>query len=134
MRIVENRLVHRLIQQLSFTKNYTGFKLSHRFRADQTFHEQISTQYRFRYRLASEIALDGLNVDPKEFYLKINNEYLNILRDGVYDLEIRLTPFLGYKFTDSQKLEIGIDYRFKSFIRDTVLHQFWLGINWYQVF
>lgn len=130
-RVRGRRIIHRSIQQYIWTKEYEGVKIAHRVATDQTFESSANPQFRFRYRLASQIALNGHSADPGEFYLKINNEYLNQLDRGDYDLEVRLTPFLGYTFTNTQKLEFGMDYRVNSFLNDSALHLFWIAINYY---
>jgi hypothetical protein len=132
IRIRGDNVINRSIQQFIITKNYSSFKLAHRLSTDQTFEKGEETEFRVRYRLSSEIALNGQSVDPKEFYLKINNEYLNSWQGGDYDFEIRIIPFLGYEFSDSKKLELGLDYRMDSFINDSSRNRFWIGINWFQ--
>ncbi len=130
-RISDGKLTGRSIQQYIVTTRYPGFILSHRVSADQTFSKDEGTEYRLRYRLSSEIPLNGQSVDPKEFYINLSNEYLNSLQDNTYDLEIRVGPFLGYKFMDTKKLEFGLDYRINSFLKNSPGHRFWIGINWY---
>lgn len=131
LRVVDKDLVHRFIQQFTLTKQYTSIRLAHRFSMDQTFVEERSMQFRLRYRLTTEFPLNGQSVDPKEFYLKINNEYLNIFQNKEYDLELRLVPLLGYNFNDNNKLESGLDYRLNSFIKANSSSSFWLSINWF---
>lgn len=134
MRIQDNKIISRSIQQYVIAKQYGFFRMSHRFSADQTFQKSVDTEYRLRYRLSSEFPLRGQSVDPGEFYFKINNEYLNSFQSKDYDLGIRLTPFLGYEFTDSNKLEYGLEYRVNSFIDNGSDTDLWIGINWFLVF
>ena len=89
------------------------------------------TEYRFRYRATLENPLNGKSIDPKEFYLKINNEYLNAFEDREYDLEIRFSPLLGLKLNERNKLELGLDYRLDSFLENKTRNHFWTSINWY---
>lgn len=131
MRVREGELISRLIQQFIITKNYANFRLAHRFSADQTFQGNEPTEFRLRYRLSTSIPTNGQSIDPKEFYLKINNEYLNAWESAAYDLEIRIIPYLGYTFSDANKLELGLDYRLNSFLSDSSRHRFWIGVNWY---
>jgi hypothetical protein len=132
MRIDNNSISHRAIQQLSFVRRYTGFRLSHRIAADQTFSKHESTEIRLRYRLSSEIPLQGQSLDPKEFFLKLSNEYLNAFERDDYDLEIRLAAFIGYALSATSKLEIGFDNRLDSFILNGTRNRLWIGINFYQ--
>jgi hypothetical protein len=132
IRIDNNSVRHRAIQQLSFVRRYPGLRLSHRISADQTFKDEESTEIRLRYRLSSEIPLQGHSLDPKEFFLKFNNEYLNAFEGNDYDLEIRVAAFVGYALTASGKLEIGPDYRLDSFINHAARNRVWISINFYQ--
>jgi len=84
-----------------------------------------------RYRIASEFPLSGQSIDPKEFYLKVSNEYLNAFQGNDYDLEIRLAPHFGFLFSDTNKLEFGPAYRISSFIDGSAKNSFWLSLNWY---
>lgn len=131
LRVADKDLVHRFIQQITLTKRYSSMRLGHRFSTDQTFAHDRSVQFRVRYRLTAELPLNGQSVDPKEFYIKINNEYLNVFQNKDYDLELRLVPLLGYNFNDNNKLETGLDYRLSSFIHTGSRSSFWLSINWF---
>ncbi len=124
-------LIHRLIQQYTLVQRLNSYRLAHRIVLDQTFSSGQATEFRLRYRLASEIPLNGEAADPREFYLKISNEYLNGVEGKAYDLEIRLVPLLGYIFTPAHKIEIGLDYRVNSFLVRQGDHDFWTSINWY---
>lgn len=131
LRIRNQKPTHRFIQQYTITKNYSGFRLSHRFVADETFDEEESIQLRLRYRISTLFPFSGLSVDPKEYYLKINHEYLNSFQNSKYDLEIRLIPFLGYAFSNTSKIEVGLDYRTNSFLENNTSNRFWFSMNWY---
>ncbi len=131
IRFRDKELVHRIIQQFSIVQKMTSFRLAHRFTGDQTFAPNESPEFRFRYRLTAEIPLNGQSVDPKEFYLKINNEILNSCQNSEYDLEIRTVPLLGYDISDSNKIEIGLDYRLNSFLKGNARNSFWMSLNWF---
>ena len=134
LRFRNDQFFHRAIQQFTLTRRYAGLRLAQRFSADQTFAKDEATTFRLRYRLGVEIPLNGQSVDPQEFYLKINNEYLGSLEDEETDLEIRFVPLLGYEFTDNNKLEAGLDYRLDSFIGDDSRQRFWGIVSWYVSF
>lgn len=138
IRILENEAIHRTIQQFTIIRQLNSFRLAHRFSADQSFNlnpfEKFKlkyVEYRFRYRIAAEFPLNGQSVDPKEFYLKINNEYLYGWQNSDNDIEIRIVHLLGYNFHDNSKLEMGLDYRLDSFINNNPQNSFWLGVNWF---
>jgi len=125
-----NKVISRFIQQFVIIQNNTALRLAHRFSSDQTLEKDESVEWRFRYRISTQIPLNGQSVNRKEFYFKINNEYLYAIQQRTSDLEVRLVPFLGYQFTDSNKLEIGIDNRFDSLINELDVTS-WLNINWF---
>jgi len=138
VRILENQVIHRTIQQFSIVSQYNRFRLAHRFSADQSFNlnpnEEFKlkyVQYRLRYRIAAEFPLNGQSVDAREFYLKINNEYLYGWQNSGNDIEIRIVPIIGYNFVDKSKLELGLDYRLDSFLNATTRNSFWLSVNWF---
>lgn len=122
---------HRSIQQFVITKRYQGLRLAHRFSADQTFSQINAPEFRFRYRISIEKSLSGTSVDPKEFYLKLNHEYLLGYQSIDTDLELRLVPLLGYELNDFNKIEAGLDYRVSSLLNNVDSHRFFITINWF---
>ena len=96
---------------------------------DQTLREENWT-YRGRYRITIEWPLQGHVLDRKEWYLKVNNEYLNAFSNQDYELEMRFIPLLGYLFANNQKIEMGIDYR-QSFFSPIDRKNLWLAFTYY---
>lgn len=131
IRVRDGELFHRFIQQYIIVQKLSGFRLAHRFSSDQTFSKSEKPEIRIRYRITSEIPLNGESVDPGEFYLKVNNEYLNSLQASEYDLEIRVVPLLGYDITDDFKIETGLDYRVNSFIHNNTRQSFGIALNFF---
>lgn len=131
IRFEQGELFHRLTQQYIMVQKLSGFRLAHRFLSDQTFSESEKPEFRLRYRITSEIPLNGLSVDQGEFYVKINNEYVNSLQAKTYDLEIRLVPLLGYDMADNFKIETGLDYRVDSFLNNKPEHSYWMVLNFF---
>lgn len=125
----EGILHHRFIQQFVVVQKLPGFRLAHRLVSDQTFSIKEDPIFRLRYRISSEIPLNGQSVDPGEYYLKINNEYLNSLQTKEYDLEIRLIPLIGYDISEKIKIETGLDYRVNSFLNHNTRHSYWMTFN-----
>lgn len=130
----DGSFLHRFIQQYSFSRELTGLNLAHRFRTDQSLEKNEATQYRLRYRISLEKPLNGLAVDPKEYYLKFSNEYVGILKDQQGNLEIRGAASLGYNLSDNTQLETGFDYRAENLIKSTTEHLIWLTIGFYHSF
>lgn len=131
IRLEGSQVGHRFIQQFSTVRKYSTFRMGHRFSTDQTFGENEDTEWRFRYRINAELPLNGDSADSGEFYMKLNNEYLNKFQRGDYDLEFRLSPYLGYIFEDTNKIELGLDYRIDGFLDSAAENDFWIRINWY---
>lgn len=125
---------HRFIQQYSITQKLRSSRMSHRFRTDQTLEKDEALQWRLRYRLSLEKPLNGLELDPGEFYLKLTNEYLGILQDSEGNLEIRGLASLGYDLSDKNRVETGIDYRMEKVMDPTVTHKLFLSIGLYHSF
>jgi hypothetical protein len=131
LRIEDDGIKPRTIQQASYINRFSYFNLAHRLSADQTFDNQ-ETEFRFRYRLSAEIPLNGQSLDPREFFLKFSNEYLNAFQGSIYDLEVRGAGFIGFAISPSSKLELGVDYRIDSFLNNNPRNRFWTAINFYQ--
>ncbi|WP_299888699.1 DUF2490 domain-containing protein [uncultured Lacinutrix sp.] len=131
LRFKNKDVIKRAIQQFTIITRYNSFRLGQRFASDQTFKKNESIEWRLRYRLTLDFPLNGQAIDKNEWYLKVNNEYLNKFISEKYDLEIRLTPVLGYVFTDNNKLEFGLDYRLNDFLDNPSRQRFWLALNWY---
>ncbi len=131
IRLENGEVIHRIIQQYTTVQSKSGYRLAHRFLADQTISSIERPTFRLRYRLTAEIPLNGESVDMKEFYVKLNNEYVNSVQANVYDLEIRLIPLLGYGINDHHKIELGLDYRVNSLFNNNPRQSFWTTVNWY---
>jgi len=130
----DGKFLHRTIQQYSITQKFVALRLSHRFRTDQTFESDEPTKFRLRYRISLEKPLNGQEIDPKEFYLKFNNEYFGSLESSKGNLEIRGLASLGYNISDKNKFEVGADYRAEDLINSVVTHKLFLNIGWYHSF
>lgn len=131
IRAEEDAFKNRAIQQISFSKKYPGFRMAHRIMTDQTFEKNENPEFRLRYRISSEIPLEGQSIDVNEFYLKINNEYLNSWQGNDYDMEIRWVALFVYSISPLNDLEMGIDYRLDTFINGNSRNRIWLSINFF---
>ena len=101
---------HMTAQQLAITNTYGTFRVGHRFSSDQSFGGDRTTRVRARYRISCQLPLKGQIVNVKEFYIKLNNEYLNSFTSSAHDLEVRVAGNLGFEFHDNNKVELGVDY------------------------
>jgi hypothetical protein len=102
---------HRYIQQYSWLQRLRQFRIGHRIRTDQTVSPAEKTEFRFRYRLSTDLPLNGSTIDPREFYLIVSDEVVLGLQSGLFDLENRIGLSLGNNLTNNRKVELGLDYR-----------------------
>lgn len=130
LRIESDRLVHRISQQVSLTQITPAARLAHRFKADQTWDREEEFELRLRYRAGAEFAISGTRVDPDEFYLKANLEYL-VRFQGGFSSEIRALPALGYLAPNKNAFEFGLDYRHGNVLESTGAHGFWIYLGWF---
>ena len=121
----------RYIQQLTFVNHYNFFRIAQRLLLDQTIKVNTPFEIRFRYRMTFELPINGRSIDNDEWYLKLNNEFLNCYKNKKYNLEFRSSPLLGFKFSDQNKFEFGLDYRNAALRNQMSKHQFWLSLNWF---
>lgn len=129
LRFEEGEVIHRLFQQYNIIQKINSIKLGHRIGFEQHFSESDASFYRLRYRLTAQKPLNGERVDEKEWYIKVGNEYVwNISAE---DIEVRLSPYLGYKINKQNKLEIGTEYRISNVLDALNKHRFWLRTTWY---
>lgn len=131
LRFRDKQVTFRLIEQYTLIQKIASLQLAHRFRTDQTFERDRSIKWRLRYRLAGVVPLKGQTADPSEFYLKVNNEYLLASQNQNQDLEIRAVLFGGYKFSNNNKLELGLDNRFDSLLNRPIQSKSWIIMTWY---
>ncbi|QSE96746.1 DUF2490 domain-containing protein [Fulvivirga lutea] len=117
---------HRSIQQIAFIQRLFGLRLGHRFRLDQTFFENEKNQYRVRYRIASEIPLQGTNLDVSEYYFITSEEIIYGVQGKDDDLENRFTMAIGKLVSKQIKVELGLDYRTDRIITAGERQRIWL--------
>lgn len=129
LRLEENEIFHRFIQQYAKTQKYSAFRIAHRYVLDQTLRQNEIAEFRSRYRLTLEFPLNGMSVDGNEYYIKLSNEYLLSAQNERANLETRLIPTIGYALNDKHKLELGLDYRFASIFSDVKRNNYWLTLN-----
>ena len=127
----EKYFKRRYIQQLTLIDQHSFFRIAQRFLLDQTIKINTPIEIRFRYRATIEFPINGRSIDNNEWYLKLNNEFLNYYENKKYNLDFRSSPLLGFKFSEQSKLEFGIDYRNESLLYKSSKHQFWMCLNWF---
>lgn len=133
-RMESGNVAHRAMQQFILVSKYGRFRCAHRIAMDQTFRQKDAPEFRLRYRLSSELPLNGTTLDPKELYLKLSNEYLGGIQAEQSDFEVRGLGFLGYTLTDKSKLEVGLDYRIDQFLEAPSRNRYFIRMNYYLSF
>lgn len=127
LRLKNEETIHRTFQHFNIIQQQLTYKLAHRFAFEQFYQDGFSPTFRTRYRIGFQKALNGEQLDLKEFYIKIANEYLY----NFNDLQIRLTPYLGYQMTKKNRIELGLDYRLSQFINKSTKNDIWFRATWY---
>ena len=127
LRFRNSETVHRTFQHYNFVNQLSSLKLGHRLAFEQFYQTKKQTTFRTRYRATLEKPLNGEKVDVKEFYIKFGNEYLY----DFSDLEVRLTPYLGYQISKKDKIEFGFDYRLGNVLHNINEHDLWFRTTWY---
>jgi hypothetical protein len=129
-RLESERVIHRLIQQISFTQPLNKVRIAHRFSSDQTWDPDEPFEFRLRYRIGFEVPLFGTQIDPNELYFKSNIEYLARFQEGFAN-EFRAVPALGYFARNQNSFELGLDYRVSSVFESFRGHGFWIYVGYY---
>ena len=130
----EGGFVHRTIEEYTIERKLGSLSLEHRIRADQTYQSKEGVRHRIRYRLGMEKPLKGVDLDPKEYYLAFNNEYVGSYQDGLAHVEIRFLSAIGYNFSMDEQIEVGLDYRATNLMEHTSKNILWLNIGWHHNF
>lgn len=125
---------HRFTQQFSVVNKKTLFRVGHRLGLDQTFIPDRNAVFRTRYRVSFERPLRGAEIDNKELYLKVNNEYLGIFTKENAEAEVRVVPYLGFEINSTNKVELGVDYRISDFTQNQRSHRLWLSMVYFTTF
>lgn len=120
----------RLTQQYNFTKQPFVVRFGHRFRTEQRITQALTT-HRFRYRFSVDFPLQGERLDVGEPFLVGNVEtLLSVAKSNLPEYDQRFTLNIGWQLTEKTKLQIGSEYRFENFMKDTKNVLFFLtGLN-----
>jgi len=101
----------RLTQQFNKKTISRTWRLGHRFRSEQRFYENF-TEFRFRYRFAIDVPLQGLKLDVGETYFIVTNEsLLTSSKINKPEIEYRISPSIGLLLSKDLNLEFGIELR-----------------------
>ena len=131
-RFRDGKVSHRLIQQYNFVNLADGYRIAHRLGTDQEFRQNAKPKFRVRYRILYEKALDGSKIDVGEFYLKLGLE--SLFKFSSDDFELRALPFLGYRLSKKDKIEVGVDYRWDEILNGVRSNTNWFRLTWYTSF
>lgn len=101
----------RITQQFNRKSIFKTLRFGHRFRSEQRFYKDF-TAFRFRYRLALDLPLQGLKLDVGETYLVITNEAL-LTASNPYkpEIEYRISPAIGILLKKDLIIEFGVELR-----------------------
>ncbi|MCK8479243.1 DUF2490 domain-containing protein [Psychroserpens algicola] len=101
----------RVTQQFNRKSLFKTLRVGHRLRSEQRFYDSF-TAFRFRYRLALDIPLQGLKLDVGETYFVVTNEGL-LTSSKVHkpELEYRISPSIGILLSEALNIEFGVELR-----------------------
>jgi hypothetical protein len=128
-RLQQGRDNHRSIQQISWSNSLSDIQLGHRIRADQTFENAVSNQYRLRYRFTFQRNFSGSMI-----YLLLSDELIYAYQSRSSSWENRLVIALGLNLPDGSRLQIGPDYRLDADFHEEVRTRLWLKVGWFKRF
>lgn len=121
---------HRTIQQISWLSLFRNYRFGHRVRTDQTFFSE-GTSWRIRYRISSDIPVNGQQLDPGENYIIASNELIAEYLVKDFALENRLVGGIGWYFENKNKFETSIDYRLDPIVHSPQRNRIWLKFSFY---
>ncbi|NRA93166.1 MAG: DUF2490 domain-containing protein [Psychroserpens sp.] len=105
----------RITQQYNRKSIFKALRFGHRLRSEQRFFDDF-TAFRFRYRLALDLPLQGLKLDVGETYLILTNEALltsaNVIKP---EIGYRAASSLGILLSETLNLEFGLELRLGQF-------------------
>jgi len=105
----------RLTQQYNFTSKPNKIRFGHRFRSEQRL-QPSQTVFRFRYRFAVDLPLQGDKLDIGEAYLISSTEcLLSVAKANTPSYDQRFSTQIGYKLSEVSKLQIGLEYRLEDY-------------------
>jgi len=114
---------HRIYQQFITKQSFGRVSLQHRYRIEERFilgEFENDFKMRFRYFLATNVALSNDKLVPKTFYASAYNEIFINAQNQLFDRN-RIYGGIGYKVTDNLKFEVGyMNQRFNVGNRDQV--------------
>ena len=96
---------HRIYQQFITKQSFGQVIFSHRYRLEERFVAD-DFKMRFRYFLATNVALNHKLLVPNTIYLSAYNEIFINAKNQLFDRN-RIYGGLGYKVSNNLKLEIG---------------------------
>lgn len=116
---VSNEL--RLSQEYIHVRKYAVVRLAHRLKLDQRIFKTLSTEYRFRYRISIDLPLNGVKLDPGEFYALASTEtLLNAGQAFTPDWDQRFNLGIGNQVNKAVKGQFDLQYRADSFSKGTL--------------
>lgn len=109
----------RFTQQYNITHKYRSLRFGDRFRSEQRI-TTSKTIHRFRYRLALDFPLQGVQLDVGESYFIVSTEsLLSVAKASRPEYDQRITAQLGWLLSEKTKLQLGSEYRFENYTQNT---------------
>ncbi len=111
--------------ELRFTQQYNirfkpqSIRWGMRWRSEQRILSSFNI-FRFRYRLAADFPLKGEELNQREPYFIANAEsLLSLQKNSGPQYDQRIGVALGYLFSETTKVQFGLEYRFEDYSNAT---------------
>ncbi|MGB3151843.1 MAG: DUF2490 domain-containing protein [Maribacter sp.] len=109
----------RFTQQYNITRRYRSLRFGDRVRTEQRI-TPSRTIHRFRYRLALDFPLQGVQLDVGESYVVFSTEsLLSVAKAAKPEYDQRITAQIGWLLSEKTKLQLGSEYRFENYTQNT---------------
>lgn len=101
----------RFTQQYNRKSLFKTLRFGHRLRSEQRFYDNF-TAFRFRYRVAIDIPLQGLKLDVGETYVVVSNEGLLLTAKPTKpEFEYRFSSSIGVLLSEDFNFQFGVELR-----------------------
>lgn len=122
---------HRIIQEMSIKPKEDGSIFSHRIRTDQTLENGEDVAYRLRYRLSTDLPVEGDTIEQGEYFISFSEELLGGMQRSQESLENRFGLTIGKTLTNQHDIELGFSFRTEDVFTGNEAHKLWLLLGYY---
>ncbi len=110
---------HKIMAQYTFSFFLGAARIGNRPRIAYRYFTRDVNEVRLSYKLSYDIPLNGRQVNPKEAYFVVSNEFLGAFAQKSFSPENRFYAAIGWQLSSKNKLELGAEYRADDYFGDT---------------